>query len=95
MPNQILLDAATRLETHGWIQGAYAKDSFGKIGRVQSIPAPQLRETCVIGALIAVDAYGELEVLRESLGVIAVADWNDDPKRTKSEVIAALRKAAK
>lgn len=58
-------------------------------------------ETDVIGALRQCglrypDVVDEAkEILRRSLGVDNLADWNDEDGRTKEQVIAALQKAAR
>jgi len=79
----ILLRAAELLERGGWCQNA------------RSIGARH----CALGAIDAVtnnnnDYYAARLRLREYVGR-APAFWNDDPTRTASEVIAAMREAAK
>ena len=83
---QVLLHAASMIKRKGWIQGEFKN----------------ARGVCVIGAiqeaawdLNATDRTRAV-VLRRLRKVTAdyIAEWNDDPLRTKREVLAALRKAA-
>ena len=77
----------------GWCQGVSAQDSNGHVCRND---APYATNWCLIGALAA--AYPERNEhrfnvtlnLQSKLGHLQFAKWNDDPKRTKQEVIALL-----
>ena len=77
----------------GWCQGVAAKDDSGAMCYPEDSRA---REWCLIGALIAV--YPEANKTRQdvttklqhALGELGFAKWNDDPKRTKQEVIDLL-----
>ena len=90
----VLNGAADLLEREGWWQGDYR----GPNG-----------ETCVDGALVravgqqpggimegdvGLSYLAAVKVLRHHLGREFVSAWNDDPQRTKAEVVAALRAAA-
>lgn len=105
MPNQILLRAADRIEKLGWCQHNYGVGENGNARRPGGLfdkepDQSPVRETCPIGAIRAVagndDKAGNEAKARlyAFLGVKNLADWNDDPKRTKAEVVAAMRKAA-
>jgi len=83
----IRLEAAKWLEENEWCQGAYVN---GKGAR------------CLVGALgvFTEDAKLLSQVIREldsELGIPpfdatdTITKWNDEPSRTKEEVIAALR----
>ncbi len=75
-----LLDAAQYIRDHGWCQKALMDDE----GRV-----------CLLGALgkIPGDQAIPRQRLRSIIGINLV-NWNNSPKRTKKEVIAALEEAA-
>lgn len=83
---KVLLEAADCLEEYGWVQGCLHKD-----GRV-----------CMMGAIAEVNAGCgcdpvSVEVvarLTKVTGGVPPAKWNDDPKRTKAQVVRALRRAA-
>lgn len=87
---QDLLAAASYIREHGWIQDWMEMDATG--------------EVCIMGSLIAVtgewgervDMAGEKLILHHR-GIRArcsVEDWNDDPRRTKDQVIRALEQVA-
>ena len=78
----------------GWCQKYSALDSEGKLVWADSTSAVQW---CLVGALRA--AYEELPEqrrkvagkLQAKLGHLQFSKWNDEPKRTKAEVIALLQ----
>jgi len=76
------------LEEKDWCQGDYARNASGQSVRVHD---PQARRFCVVGLL---EATGTCDLnypkLKEHLGM-RVIDWNDDPERTKEEVLAVLK----
>lgn len=79
-----LLKAADYIEKHGWCQGKWRNDAG---------------EVCAYGAISSVERCGLVRSgaawrLGRFLNVVSVAGWNDQPDRTKEEVIAALRAAA-
>jgi hypothetical protein len=95
-PDSVLIDAL-RLIRQGWCQGTEYWANKG------------VEHYCVMGAIMfAADVYTEEErfdaeeKLRKSLGfaprifgqLSPIARWNDDPKRTKDEVMDALERAA-
>ena len=82
---QTLLDAADLIEKKGWIQGANWRPGrgfcvFGAIDRVAKNDGPAFN-----------DAVKRVYSLIEGHGI---AKWNDEPGRTKEEVLAMLRRAA-
>lgn len=84
--SRALLDAADYIEKHGWCQG----EVFGPDDAV-----------CAIGAIMAtatnlgiLDRAAGLLARYLDIGIDRVARWNDDPSRTKDQVISALREAA-
>ena len=105
MANQVLLLAADRIESLGWCQHNYGVGENGNARRPgglldANLNQSPIRETCPIGAIRAVESDKQKgdeakAVLSAFLGVKNIADWNDDPARTKAEVVAAMRKAAK
>ena len=85
---KILLDAADHIERHGWCQNVYTNG---------------LGDVCIMGTLLQVVQWPDYlegrakEVfprLKKYLGVTRVDDWNDEPGRTKEQVVAALRGGA-
>ena len=79
-PSEILLRAAEVLERDGWTQGA---STCG-------------RKRCAMTAIGDADGrIEERERLRAVIGSNSIVDWNDAPGRTASEVIAAMREAAR
>ncbi len=93
-PAAVLRAAAALIEERGWCQG----QSYGDHG-----------EVCALGAIWEVDQMrteGLKARRRLALWLVRkqrfkptdtfdyVAQWNDDPSRTQSQVIAALRQAA-
>lgn len=79
----------------GWTQGFSARNREGCGVDPKSSCAVKW---CALGAISAAyqsrhkwaDALTKLEV---AVGTKGIGAWNDDPKRTKSEVLAAFRKA--
>lgn len=98
---EILNQAADLLEKPGaWTQGAYGRDASGE-------PIPEWHERCTCwcaaGAVWAVlgkgastrDLEPALDVLARDLPRRLVSEWNDEQGRTQSEVVEALRQAAR
>lgn len=92
----ILDAAATLLQPPGrWTQYYLARDgaarwvdskdaaavSWGALGAIERVTPDHIRRS----ALLAIKSL---------LGVRHLSRWNDDPKRTQAEVVAALRAAA-
>lgn len=82
---RLLLEAADRIEQHGWCQDT-AMDYRGRM--------------CVLGALSFAVDFSQAEyaaavgkILRQT-DAFEIAGWNDAPGRTKDEVVAMLREAA-
>ncbi len=77
----------------GWTQNALAKDDDGCAVFVTS---PHATRFCLIGAWRKVVGLGSnplaastLIFLEKRLGM-SVADWNDDPRRTRHSVLCTL-----
>ena len=82
----------------GWTQGYFARDSNGMICEHYE---PQAVSWCIIGAIRAEypndfsqrqKCYNKLENILGS-GLSSVVEFNDNPKRTKEEVLDLIRKA--
>lgn len=94
----ILDEAANVIERNGWTQGFYYDLSvdlppaecpvcpLGAIGLAMGATNPKTDRAFGSPAEVALEQY---------LDIVTVADWNDDPERTVTEVIAALRGAAR
>jgi hypothetical protein len=89
---QVLLKAADYIEKHGWCQ----KEAFSPDGRA-----------CMLGGIYAacggefreaglIDTPPNYDKAVERIVKFApeLGGWNDQPHRTKNEVVAVLRKAA-
>lgn len=95
--------AADVLEQNEWIQGRFARDIDGDVVDSGSRKAVKF---CVLGAIFHVSGHGRYASKSVHARFHALADqleshlkhpvisWNDDPARTKEEVVAALRGAA-
>lgn len=88
------MTACEFLKTHEWTQRSYAKD---KDGNKTNIADKEAVSFCVLGVLHRV--YNDIfehslkkEMLRRAIPNIRIAAWNDDPERTKQEVINMLCK---
>lgn len=92
--HRIYAKAADWLEAHDWCQRDLARDADGK--RLGSGNISEAVCACMAGAVYAVGG-NMVDVLK--LGDIAEiegpGEWNDVPGRTKAEVIAKLREAAR
>jgi hypothetical protein len=80
---KILWDAANLIETAGWIQGHHRSE----------------HGYCILGAINAVDGrrLGPAREAKQKLRAFlrrSFMSWNDDRRRTKEEVLAALRTVA-
>jgi hypothetical protein len=100
MTNQVLLAAADLLETTGWTQAYYARDSAGNPVASEDKNAACF---CTYGALRRVTKSRKEnhvtrlileETLRRITGDDYILNWNDKPGQTAENVIATLRKAA-
>ena len=102
-PAEVLDAAADRIERDGWHQGDFFPDtpSYFGIDDIARILNATPKPCCVSGALIAEAGGSDLStaetLLMQYLGLRWVGelpDWNDNPSRTKEEVVGALRAAA-
>lgn len=79
------------LREKGWCQYIYAEDAKGTAVNCREMSAMSF---CMIGAIGAI--YHDTTTVREIRDKLDKylghphASWNDDPSRTKDEVIAAL-----
>jgi hypothetical protein len=100
-----LLSSAAALIDRDWSQGADARDAAGCPTEPWSADA---RSWSLLGALVssvetASAATGETLAIRDLaeacallatiLDVASLAEWNDDPERTKADVAEVLRRA--
>lgn len=93
-----LIEARQKI-SEGWTQGAYARmsnevDDGGKVSADSRLATCW----CSVGAVSAVSPrpYETLRKLKETLGGVSTADiiqWNDDPTRTKEEVLDLFDRA--
>lgn len=83
--SEILEAAAGLIERYGWIQRQWGNKSSG------FDLAESITQACPPGDKNYVPAY---RVISAHLKGCSLIFWNDEPGRTKEEVIAALRGAA-
>lgn len=86
--------AATLIEQYGWAQGTMGSRTTGfcMFGALEAVWYPADREYPRF-------AWDVLQHMRERVGKVlpvnvGIVEWNDDPTRTKEQVILALRSAA-
>ena len=99
-PSAVLLAAADLIERTGWTQGSPAADEQGYPVRSHSAAACRF---CVAEAIRrACPGYpndnldiAAMNLLERHLSTLDIPAWNDAPGRTKEEVVAALREAAR
>ena len=76
-----------------WCKGAFSRGWFNVPIRAQSQAA---RRFCAHGAILraarelGLPSIGALEVLEARTGGPSLQDWNDDPRRTHADVLAAF-----
>lgn len=94
-PRDALLRAADLIEERGWCQNHSAIDAAG----VECV-YPEAVAFCAGGAINYVadieTYYTACDLLDKAVGMgdLGYITWNDDPERTKAEVVARLREAA-
>lgn len=87
-PKEILVEAKRLLEEKGWCQGVFQDEGsrYCSVEAVcQAMTLPD-HETSADEGLI---------ILASVIGNTAIDEWNDDPSRTKEEVLTAFDKAIK
>lgn len=98
MKTVTILKRARAKIVKGWCQGHSAIDSRGNLCLAETSAAVSW---CAVGAIFAVSKndwkYEEAarDVLEKALGKgqSEIANWNDEPKRTKKQVLALYDKA--
>ena len=81
----------------GWLQGTYAKDARG-FESLGWLPSAEVAwdATGACRAAVGPGHWLQLqEVVRKSLGVPSLHEWNDAPERTQDEVVEAFTTAIK
>ncbi len=88
----VLVDARGLVQA-GWTQGAYARNAAGKC----TIPSDSDAVSfCALGALAKLVSRESWlftparKALESALGTTAVSEWNDEPGRTREEVLAVF-----
>lgn len=99
---EVLIAARWIIENVGWCQNAYYKDANGETGWNFINPPVSVSCACASGAIYFVEADSELHVaalniLFKNIPPIGttISGWNDQPGRTKKQVLAAFNKAIK
>ena len=99
--SETLDKAADHIVTHGWYQGYFWPNDGHELGYPPYVDGDPC---CALGAIAVVEEMDQVLVYSEPMRFVGehlglkpaeVADWNDMPYRTKEEVLAALRGAAK
>ena len=92
-PTEILKEARRLIAEKGWTQGSFARHSNGDpIGPLGDNAACY----CALGAIRKTGNGPEQVFAVFALADVVgdyVSDWNDDPARTKEEVLAAFDEA--
>lgn len=81
------------LEREGWIQGAMEGGAGGVclLGALNIAPSWDVKFDLVRGEPVS---FGYVrDVLEDRIGDRSIVSWNDQPGRTKSEVLDVLREA--
>lgn len=105
--SRILTEAATILHTRGWIQREYVNlegycaigairtvtEDYGEIAAAQAALAKVLRENGVEDTYVYETGSDEHRGFIQDFELIT--NWNDDPFRTKDEVVQAMRDAGR
>lgn len=101
---KVLADAAYLLETRGWTQHVFGRDKAGY--EVAEYALSEAACLCAIGAIaVAVGRMPDVtwdgtvaeeatDLLAKHIGTRWIPGWNDEPGRTREEVIGAFRGAA-
>jgi hypothetical protein len=92
-----VLETARELIEKGWTRGAEARDEYGNAKGWKSKKAVCF---CAIGAIWKADgkAFGPVGDLAQytlvsCIRTPGIAQWNDSPRRTKKQVLAAFDRA--
>lgn len=96
---QTLVEARKLIDEKGWTQGAMFRSSTGV--KLSFLKKEQTASYCMVGALRAQyrpdpSIYGQVqELLHDVIGEewASLESWNDQPGRTKEEVLAVFDKA--
>jgi hypothetical protein len=103
---EVLVATKWILEHFGWCQGDTYRDKSGV-----SCPPNRAKSSCLEGALQLVEIdysywrggfsagysvlVGAYDLLEKRISGKRLTNWNDEPKRTKKQVLALLDKAIK
>ena len=97
-----LLIKTRELLATGWTRGVWARD---KNDNEVPISGSKAVCFCLEGAIVRarrdfgpLPEYGDLNgmalnIALKQAGIISIIDWNDDPRRTQSEVLALIDRA--
>lgn len=88
MNNVEFLKAVRAIIEKGWTQRVFARDAQGK---PVSSGSKEAVSHCVVGAARAVGDIARLHSIMWR-DIYNIPEWNDDPRRTKGEVLAMLDK---
>jgi hypothetical protein len=109
-PAEILLTAADGIEAHDWCQGANFVDQAGKRWMLLILDEQPDIEPVAADAMGAICLVGQDDIEARNAAIVllerhlaggdrdvrpCVSKWNDDRRRTKAEVVDAMRRAAK
>ena len=83
-PGEILNAAADAIEEHGWTQGRFGTQHVGfcAMGAMRHVS----------GLSTVIEESAAYDLLRAHVG--STSYWNDEPGRTKEQVVTVLRKVA-
>lgn len=97
---EVLQAARWILENVGWCQGSYYKDKNGSVVGLSARYNPEnVACACALGSIYLVEADdphsidNAITALAEASKLDSIADFNDDPVRTKEEVLNLFDRA--
>src|ERR1700677_213193 len=96
---EVLVAARWMIENIGWCQGANLRNSQGKyIALDDAGEYKNVASLCTIGAIVMVEAPEQTKNtayirLSRIIDHTVISQWNDEPTRTKQEVLSAFDKA--
>src|SRR5215472_16812630 len=94
---EVLVAAKWMLENVGWTQRKFARNKMGNSCALDDYE--QVACYCAAGAIFAVKSESEIFInqariaLRGAMDAGSLVTWNDEPGRTREQVLEAFQKA--
>ncbi|WZO97276.1 hypothetical protein EP7_004300 [Isosphaeraceae bacterium EP7] len=87
------LNEARKLVEKGWCKGTSARNAAGEPTGTTDVDAVAWCPYGAMGAIPGASFIRTTDRYRKSIGRLAISKWNDEPERTKEEVLAAFDRA--